>query len=207
MSELGELIARQQLDRDEIWHQLPARGRYNPILKRFRETLMVRDVHTIVKTRAINDSFILGHPINGILGSTSIRLGDFRSDWQIVRVVHPDNTYIEKFYDDIFKDEGNTTANWDTSSHKLMFGSTDQTAQSIVVYTDNKTIVAATVNVEYNGTGSFTVYLSADNGANWEEVTLGERHIFNNTGQKLKWRIVGSNVEITSLTIQYEVGG
>ena len=64
------------------------------------------------------------------------------------------------------------------------------TVRSKSIYDASGTITKATLqSTRYNAANStITLYLSADNGNNWEDVISGTEHTFANPGTNLKWR-------------------
>ncbi|MFW9903638.1 MAG: Ig-like domain-containing protein [Candidatus Thorarchaeota archaeon] len=87
-------------------------------------------------------------------------------------------------------------------------------AQSLIVFTstidDLLTNATLTTSESTPPGSSITYYLSADNGVNWEQVTLGSMHFFTNVGYQLKWRAIlyNSNPVVTpiifSVSISYD---
>lgn len=75
-------------------------------------------------------------------------------------------------------------------------------AQSKVVRNNTDTISTLQVNVTF--TGSVLFYVSADNGATWEQVVIAGNsgqdvsHSFTATGTKLLWKGVGLSGDIIS---------
>jgi len=68
------------------------------------------------------------------------------------------------------------------------------------------TITSATMLVAVTSTGPYSAnfYLSADGGANWEEVTPNVNHVFTNSGTDLRWKITGSGpFRVTKVTVDY----
>ncbi|MHA1201019.1 MAG: LVIVD repeat-containing protein [Candidatus Heimdallarchaeaceae archaeon] len=90
---------------------------------------------------------------------------------------------------------------------------TEGTAQSSLVFiADAESLLQYATLVKEDTTSTFTsvdYFLSADNGANWESVTPGVLHNFNNPGYILKWKAVLSTTNldytplIDSITISY----
>lgn len=72
---------------------------------------------------------------------------------------------------------------------------------SEIIYKNDETITQATLNATTSGSGTPIFYLSADAGFNFEVVTSGIIHIFENTGEDVKCKITGADVNIT----KYEV--
>jgi len=188
-------IAYAGKDRAEMKHQFRGTVDVIPVFKIMdREELEIRDRWLKITHRNINNSFVLGHPVNGILGSGTI--GDFRGDPILDRVVQAENIYREWFYDDEFKTTAETTANWDITNHQITFSSGD-IAQSTSIYYNVTNITGVRLTAEYSGTISF--YLSNDGGTTWEAVVPGELHTFSTTGQDLRWKASAQ----TSATLNY----
>ena len=185
-------------DRAEMKHQFRGTVDIIPVFRILdKEELEVRDRWMKVKSRPINNSFVIGHPVNGKIGYGTI--GDFRGSWTTERVIQSENVYREWFYDDEFKDSS-TTANWDTSNHRLTFASGD-IAQSTSVYYNVTTVSQAILTADYSGTLSF--WITADGGSHWESTNSGETHIFENTGQDLRWKASAvTSATINNLTIE-----
>ncbi len=167
--------------------------------------------HLIIKKRIedLTGGWILGHPSSSCnsLGSDGSHLGiGTTGDWSeydFVRVVNPNRKYVDNLYGNTFEDT-TSTATWDTSNGQIIFG-TNEFAQSKIVYTNNETITTATFTPTLitDSSSSYQLYLSADNGTNWESVNSGSLHTFTNTGQYLKWKITGSNLTCSTIEITY----
>lgn len=77
-------------------------------------------------------------------------------------------------------------------------------AQSTSIDYNNGTITQAkiTLTITKEDPIEYTIYLSANGGTNWEEVSDGVLYTFVNTGTDLRWKIVGAgNFSITNITI------
>lgn len=167
------------------------------------EKLPIKEGPTILKKRNIysggKDSFVLGHPTNGVLGTANgvggnqIVLGDQSDEWITERVVNPNNTWREMLRTTTFKDTATTTGTWDTSTYKLEFGDGD-VIQTETIYTDDSTLASgrlniAAANISLGSGATLTYYLSPDGGSNWETVTNETIHSFTNSGSDLKLKI------------------
>lgn len=75
-------------------------------------------------------------------------------------------------------------------------------AQSLSIDFNNGTITTAKMTVTRSASGDILLYLSADGGNNWEQVTSGVAHTFVNTGTDLRWRIKTSDETITKVLIE-----
>ena len=92
----------------------------DPILFRNREFIRVEEGPLIVQNRTIGTAFILGHPTNGILGTSTLGQGTLGS-WTTRRITNPNNVFHEHFRDSFFNDTANTTASWDTTNFRVEF--------------------------------------------------------------------------------------
>ena len=80
-------------------------------------------------------------------------------------------------------------------------------AQSLPIDYNNSTITQARMTVTtVSLSGSMELYLSANGGTNWEQVSNGSTHAFTNTGTSLCWRIVVIGTGIVSKIVidQYQ---
>ncbi len=127
--------------------------------------------------------------------------GSYDNEYQVIRVVNPNRTYIDNLHSTTFKDTS-STATW-TGTGEISFGTSSATALSTSIYKNNETVSSATLTATETGSGSLTYYLSADTGSNWETVTNGEEHTFTNTGQDLRWKASGSDKTITKMKVEY----
>jgi len=188
-------IAYAGKDRAEMKHQFRGTVDVIPVFKIMdKEELKIRDRWLKISKRDINDSFVWGHPDNGVWGTA--KWGDRRGSAQVVRVVQAENIYREWFYDDEFKATAETTANWDATNHYVTFSSGD-VAQSTSIYYNVTNVTGARLTTDYSGTILF--YLSNDGGTTWESVAPGELHTFSSTGQDLRWKASAQ----TSATLNY----
>lgn len=143
-------------------------------------------------------SFILGHSIFGILGTGA--LGGNTST-VFMRVVNPNNEFIERFGFDLLEDSSGT-ATWDTANQKISF-TNGQIGLSLSCYLDSSTVTKATITLEDDT--NLTAQLSADGGSNWESVTIGTEYSFINTGADLRFKLTASGVAETEwVKIEYK---
>ncbi len=72
-----------------------------------------------------------------------------------------------------------------------LYNRSNSTVISNSIYDASGDLAKATMfALGHNGVGdSIYLYLSADNGVNWENVANGVEHSFSNTGRNLKWRV------------------
>jgi len=149
---------------------------------------------------AANTSFVLGHSLAGILGTS--KLGSQTSTPVDHFIQQYENSYTEDFIDSDFEDTDGT-ASWSTTG-SVTFTSGQIALSSSIDY-NNGTITTATLT-STETSGSFDYEMTADGGSNWESVTSGAAHTFTNTGTDLRWRATEnaastgeiSKIEVTS---------
>lgn len=125
----------------------------------------------------LDNSFVLGHPTAGVLGTSKLgRTVD--SGPTTVKITQGNNTYREFVYDEDFNDSGNTTADFDTTNKYIDFTSGEIWTSSAISLGTTHTFATVTVGSE---TGSLTYEISGDGKSNWQEVTLGVRTSIINT--------------------------
>jgi len=195
------------------------------LLKRNNEAVFLEENTTRIQGETLGHSFVLGSTGNGKLGTNIDTqdgqqqvLGSAGRVAGVIRVVNPNNTFREHFRDATFHDTNEpATAYWDTTNFKLaMTDSDDQKrayntiATSTAIFVNNKVVTRATFNADETKYENDIIkyYLSADNGVNWEEVTLGVEHTFTNNGTTLKFRVVfigngSSSTWIENIRINY----
>lgn len=172
------------LDRAEMKHQFKGTiGSVIPVFKIIdKETLDVKDRWIKIKSRGINNSFIIGHNTNGTIGGT---IGDFRGSLATFRIIQGDDTYREWFYDNEFMGT-NTTASWDTTNNYLVIGSAE-VVESTSIYYNNGTITRAKLTAFGTINGGTMSYWMASDGSSYEPVTSGALHEFATLGVDLRW--------------------
>src|SRR6056297_1134620 len=157
----------QQQTRDEIGVEDNIRF----IPKRFSENARLTMQATKIQETDINNSFILGHPVNGVMGVTSpqILLGDYRTTGTLQRVFSPNNTFVEKFRNEEFIDTSVSSGTL-TSDYPGSYTQTDGAFQTLEVFKDasgTQTVQSATVTIDGTLVTSGDIQLSADGGANY----------------------------------------
>ena len=144
-------------------------------------------------------SFVLGHSIAGILGTTKLGI---QASAEINHFVQQyQDSYTENFIDSDFEDTSGT-ASWSTTG-SVTFTS-GQIAQSLTIDFNNSAITVAKLT-STETSGSFTYELSADGGSNWESVTSGTAHTFTSSGTDLRFKITenaASTGEISQIKLE-----
>lgn len=88
----------------------------------------------------------------------------------------------------------------ETGDNLLLDVIPDNVAASTSIDLNNGIITTAKLTITYTGNTPI-LYMSADDGNNWEVVTSGVAHIFTNTGQDLRWKAEGLGTIITNLVV------
>jgi len=188
--EFGNLLGKQSKRITEIEDQGFGTEAAGATLFLPRDTLKVRNNLLLVTTQLIGSAFILGHPVNGQLGTSPFTLGSggLGSSSEIW-VSHSNNTYIENFGSEIMTSTDVTTATVNTSDFKLDFGNSSQTWYSNRIFYDStgsqtyNSIVVTALGSSINNL-TFSTSLG---GTSWDEVELGKTY---------KWETPGSDIRI-----------
>ena len=147
------------------------------VFKISNETLIIEEGPTVVKQQnlynGVNDSFILGHSLNGKMGvangvgGTQILLGDYRSASTFKSVSSPNNIFHEHFRYNTFLSTG--TATWDTTTDFRVEFTGLQTTTTKSVYLDSTAspLEVTRFKVNYTSTGNIKCEVSCNAGTNW----------------------------------------
>ncbi len=176
----------------------------------YSESVGIEEQSTIISTRDITNTWVVGSATNGIVGAhiasggRQLVVGKDDRDIVVIRVVNPNNTFREHFRDTVFLDgDLNNTADWNTTLFRLVMTTASSKkrggvtiATSKRIWFDAKIATRAVFNADETlwGNDDVKYYLSADDGneGSWEEVQLGVEHIFSTQGNKLKFRVIFS---------------
>lgn len=155
-------------DRPEIYTYLRSRTESIEVFE------ITADIYTQPIHNGVNDSFILGHPTNGVLGiangvgGNQIVLGDYRGTQTVSRIINPFNTYRERFNNDTFKD-ATTTADWATIAGTCRF-TVNEIAVSEIIALNDETYTQVNLVAEGTNLTNLTFEVRFD-GSNWETIT------------------------------------
>jgi hypothetical protein len=118
----------------------------------------------------------------------------------IQRVVNRNNTFNELFVNDDLK--VSSTGSWDTTNQQLVLADGEEAVGYYFMNVQNITNSKIIVTGE---TDNALLYLSSDDGDNFESVSNNVQHGFTNVGQKGQWKIVasGGTVTATKIIIEY----
>ena len=178
--------------------QLPDKtttGKWN-----YYEELHLEEQATLIKTRELSgDNAIYGNANFGIYGTNMYGSQEGRSSYTTMRVLNPSNIFRERFRDTTFKDSDNTTATWDTDDYNITF-TNGEIVQSYHIARNYTSYSTATITLQGTDITNLTLYLSADGGTNWEEVTNNIEHNFSdNSTDGMKFKMVATG----SATVTY----
>jgi len=150
----------------------------------------------------IQQSFILGHLGAGVLGTSKLGTSDI--EWIYWSVINPNNIFRERFRDNTFNDTDNTTADWDTTNYQIDF-TNGEIVLSNVIAKNNVSYSQAKMILQGTDIDNLTLYLSANGGGNWEEVTNNVTHNFSNTNvQGMHFKMVATgSATVTNIKIEY----
>lgn len=119
--------------------------------------------------------------------------GEYAEDMIVQRVINPNNRFSEAFRHLNFINTASSTATISTSTHTAHFVSGNDLI-SEVVFTNVQQIIKSTFTIRpttstFNFGSDALLYLSANSGSDWEEVTNGSSHVFRNPGTHLLYKI------------------
>jgi len=122
-----------------------------------------------------------------------------------IRVINYNNTFEDAFETNRFVDEDNSTGTGDYSSDYDYTFASGEVLISKIIAANNTLYTKATLTVTGSDSDD-TLYLSADGGSNWEEVTSATEHTFtNNSTTGIKYKILGGTTTstITQVKVSY----
>lgn len=194
------MMARNQA---QLREQLGRNPDTFPLLNaNYQESIAIEEGPTQLTRLSQGCSWIVGSSTNGIVGANTGTdngqqqvVGACGREIEFLRVVNPLNRFYEHFRDNTYEDTSETTADWDTTNFWLKMSSSSNTeAVSEPIQSNLEDIPSATMFLEGTNLDSESVkyYLSNNDGATWEEVTLGVEHTFSTTGQVLRFRITNT---------------
>jgi hypothetical protein len=206
------MLKMVEYDSVKVKDQLGRPENKNITVKRFKEDSIIEDDGVIISVNTIGNSFIIGHRLNGVIGTANgkngsqVVIGEAGRSGRIMTVTTNFNkVWRYNFYDSYYEDAANTTADWADTDGLLKFTNTE-VAQSIPIAYNDGTISRATITGTVNsGTiASASFQLTADGGDNWESVTHATEHTFTNTGTDLRFKITATGtVDLSQLRVQY----
>lgn len=185
-------ISHQQT-RDELGSE----SSVDTLFKRFSEKMRLVHGPTTIRERAITTSFILGHTINGVIGTSA--LGDYRESGTILRIENGNNEFNERFWTATFVDATTGTINYTTGN--LVLDAAEEFNSTSIFYDRSgvKKISSITPNIPVSGT--FNIYVSADG---WETTAIADNH----ETILLSEAAIGQNFDDEHFdTIQFDNGG
>lgn len=155
-----------------------------------------------------SDSFILGHPVNGIMGApqlgaggNQVVLGNFGTAFAVRRIVNPPNSggtgrvwrWMLSSLENTYWNSGSTTAT--VSSGSVISFTAGQSFRSNTLSTESGTIRTATLGINTDNiinSANLTYYLSTDDGMTWDSATVGTARTLSSPGYNLRFRVDAS---------------
>jgi len=209
---LGKIIADISRDKDDMKRSFGVAGSLTNFINMHIEKIKLSQPYTIVSTRTLGSSFILGHPGLGWLGYNAASvavgsqpyLGDSRGAWDTKIIHSPNNTFVETFDGSRFKNTS-TSASWDNGS--CVFTSGEQMITESI-YLGSQRLLNIRLTLEGSTYSNLKIEASPDGGTNWEGCSSGsvETYTFQNTGSELKLRfteIAGGSAILTKYEARY----
>jgi len=181
---------------------LAGRKNVRTVVKVNRSDTEIDELPLRVKFQNIGHAFILGHTVNGVLGTPQLGVDGQQivlgtvglGSLDLARVVNNENTFRDYYRDTTFFDTTNTSATISTATFRVDFVS-GETLQSEIIFTDGSKELVQGTFLTYGGTSTLStstalnLFLSPDSGSNWESVSLGTAHTFTNTGTALMFKV------------------
>lgn len=161
----------------------------------------------------IGHGWIAGSANNGIVGAwtgtedgSQLVVGSGTARGQndtVQKVINNNNIFVEQFGFNNFESSPATTANWNTTSQQLSFGTTS-IAQSLAIFQDAKNVNTAKMTITPASTASVLLQLSSASPISWETVTNNTLHTFTSVGQYLRFKITSSvATTLTEIKVEY----
>lgn len=189
-----QYIASQLRDSDNTKSERDLGSEKTYLLLLKKRSVSGKERHIIMNRSDIRNAFIIGHPVNGIIGVSPIGAGEPVIDYKI-RVVNPDRKFIDNLYGTTFRDTASTNASW-TGGGQIDFTTSGQTASSDIIYLNNDLVSTATLTPL--DSGSF-VYQLTNNGGYWETVSSEVPHSFSVTSTQMEYYTSGDTLNLNNL--------
>lgn len=185
------------------------------------ENLGIEEQSTIISGKTLGNSFILGHPTNGVLGTAvavgggQIVLGESGRVETRNRIVNLNKRYPEHFRTTEFKGSP-TTADWNITLFRLAMNqetnhlkayNTVATFTPIARNNGTATTISITAKETVWGNDIIRYFIQTDSN-DWQETNINEEVPLNQFGSDIKVRIVflgsgGKDTYIEDLYIDY----
>lgn len=221
MPTITEILTQNSNDKVEIKSQVNLNGQAFKTFKQFVEQLNIYEQVTKIESRNIGGSigiygnpafatygtstygntpttgFILGSALAGVLGAN--KLGETGSSFELIRVIPPNRTFVERFISTDFIN-GSSTASISGDTATFTAG---EYLQSTIIYKNEETISQATMVLSYeSGSGNLSSYISADNGITFTRIDESTLSSIDTPGEEVVYKLVATgNAEITKLEV------
>lgn len=114
------------------------------------ENIYIEEGPTDIQTQLIGTAFILGHPSNGILGTSAFGAGTMGS-YTTYAVVNPNNVFHEHFRENRFYDSSNSAnVDWDTTNFRIEFSNGGE-ARTLAIFYNSTEIASVKLTIDVSG--------------------------------------------------------
>ena len=155
--ELGQLIGKNIQDTKNLNQAMSHSSGEDTNIIFPTNTQEVIEIAARTKTRQIGTAFVLGHPANGVLGTSALGVGT-RGDFVTNRVICPENTFKEWFPTTDYQNTGATTCTVVSADEEASF-TTGEVYQTSIIYKNSADILNATPTIRVRG-GSNTININ-----------------------------------------------
>lgn len=192
---LGKIMGDSMRSQEDIGKQLYTTGSTTTYFFPSFHSFKVTNPYRLVIQRDIGSSFVLNHPTLGLLGSGTPHipagsqqpfLGDSRGVETNVAANSPGNIYTELFEGSRFRDEAETTADWNTGSRQVWFTSGDR-LQFDPFFIGPASVTSIKMNALGSNLGQLDWEAASDD-STFETIGLGSPHTFSSVGSTLSVR-------------------
>jgi hypothetical protein len=213
--DVGELLAKQKNEQDNLKRSTVDKSFTQNQIIISNSVIELVDLPLVITGQTIGHSWIVGSPTNGRVGTNTSTydgsqqvVGSAGRVPGLIAISNPNyvwRTLLTSLETAYWNASGTTTCTVDTANQKLDFTAAEifQSNRLSIEFLPIMSAILSVSNIV--GSSNLTYYLSADNGSNWEEVSLGVRHYFTNVGSELKIKIVASDTASISINNIYGV--
>lgn len=134
--------------------------------------------------------------------------GTYAYDPVIMRVINPNNRFIERFLDDTFNNSSITTATWNTSGSLTFSTGSSKVASSGSIFLNSQNVYDCLFVVEGTNLNRPTYEISNDGGLNWTTASTTGITTFTTAGNDLRFKITNIGtypITISKVQIDYRV--
>jgi len=142
-----------------------------PILKRITENLKIYETDKVTSRALDGSTLFLDSTVQGT-GDVNIWAGATNDGYSADTnyVISANNTFYDVYDTTDFVDTVNTDATWSSTDYRYEFEA-DEILQTNILAKNNATYTQGILTITGNNISSFSLYLSFNNGSNWETVS------------------------------------